>query len=59
MNKSETIKKITGLSGVNEVDSRKVLDALEVVFQAELSRSGGWRYTLNKIYCLLSYLKKT
>lgn len=58
MNKSETIKKITGLSGVNEVDSRKVLDALEVVFQAELSRSGGWRYTLNKIYCLLSYLKK-
>lgn len=58
MNKSETIKKITGLSGANEVDSRKVLDALEVVFQAELSRSGGWRYTLNKIYCLLSYLKK-
>lgn len=47
MNKLETVKKIAGLSGVNEVDSCKVLDALEVVFQAELSRSGGWRYTLN------------
>lgn len=58
MNKLETVKKIAGLSGVNEIDSCKVLDALEIVFKSELSRSGGWRYTLNKIYCLLSYLKK-
>lgn len=41
MNKSEVVKKVAGLSGVGEADSRKVLDALEVVFQEELSRSGG------------------
>lgn len=58
MNKSEVVKKVAGLSGVGEADCRKVLDALEVVFQEELSRSGGWRFTLDKIYRLLAYLKK-
>ena len=58
MNKSEIIEKVAALSGVNEADSCKVLDALEAVFQEELSSSGGWRFTLDKIYRLLAYLKK-
>lgn len=58
MNKSETIKKVAGLSGVNEADSCKVMDALELVFQEELSQSRGWRYTLNKMSQLFAYLKK-
>lgn len=58
MNKSGIIEKVAGLSGVNEADCRKVLDALEAVFQNELSQSGGCRYMMNKIYCLLAYFRK-
>ncbi|MCD7972573.1 MAG: HU family DNA-binding protein [Candidatus Azobacteroides sp.] len=58
MNKTEVINKVSGLSGVNAPDCKKVLDAFEEVVKNEIETSERKRNLFNVVYNIMSYLKR-
>lgn len=58
MNKKETIEKVSQISQVSISDCEKVLDAFEIVLSNELEDSKGIRSFFDKVYKLMSILKK-
>lgn len=57
MNKKETIEKVSELSQVNIADCEKVLNALKIVMQEELTNKKGIRNMFNMLYKIMGEFK--
>lgn len=58
MNKKEVQLRVSKESGVNTADCEKVLNAFEKVFEAEIAGSRGVMSAFDKIYRIMSFIKK-
>ena len=57
MNKTNVIRKVSDISGVDSLACAKVLDALEKVLNTELESSKGIGNAFDKIYKVMSLFR--